>query len=74
MTINNLNKLVKLMEKVEQVASEVRESVDEKREWWLEKSEKWQEGEVGQKWDDFILDVESFLDDVENISIPSFED
>lgn len=74
MTLNKLTTLVKLMEKVEQVSAEVREALDIKREWWYDKSENWQDGEKGQKWDDFMIEVESFLDDIDNLSIPSFED
>lgn len=71
--LTKLKKLIHAYEILQATAEELREIHDEKRSWWDDKSEKYQESEKGQEWDDHLLAVEGFLDDIENIVMPDFE-
>lgn len=71
--LNGLGDLSDALENLKAVAEQIREALDEKRDWLNDKSEKYQEGESGQAWDEHLSDVESLLDEIDNLEMPDLE-
>ena len=66
--LKGLAELAEAIEALKVVAEEVRGNLEEKQAWCDERSDKWQESDKRQEWDDFLGEVESVLDDIENMS------
>lgn len=62
-----VGKLQNKLEELKDLALEVRESLDVKRDWLEGKSERYLDSEAGQAWQEHLDQVESLLDDIDNL-------
>lgn len=65
--LKGLSKLKSVLDKLIEVAEQTRENLEQKREWCEEKSDKWHESEIGEEWNYHLDEVESLLDEIDNI-------
>ena len=53
---------------LKELAEEVRNNLQDKEQWWDERTEKWQDGENAEAWKTHFSELETVLDEIENLT------
>lgn len=67
-SIPSVKILLKQVARLKETAEMVRGEYEDKTTWLEEKSDQYRESEQGQRWEEYLAELEILLDDIDNLS------